>query len=387
MEIQKFDAIILGGGVIGLTMAVQGVRMGQKVILIDKNDIGYGASGAGSGILMTQGATQFHSLFREMYVRSVNEYYPQWIDFLNEALTISGPSSNCQALQIHQTGSLQLYSDENKFKKLQSQIEREASRGFETLHSSDSLRKSYDHLLNLELLNRGFNFPQESIIHNGTLIKHLRAFLVNHPHSKILERMPQSPEWVNEAKAWSLQGEADIQAQNMIITSGAWVDEVLRPMGFESRMTPVRGQLAWYQHHEIQLETSIHMDGHFYAIPREGGFILGATTEAREWVQEFGDTGTQFLKTNIQRYLASDFHQMTPIRAWAGLRPRTRDRKPLMGSVDPNKKIWMSAGHFKNGLSMAPLAAELMWDKILGNEPKLDFDEFSPLRQKGLVPL
>ena len=353
---KSFDAVILGGGIIGLTMAVQGVRQGQRILLVDKNQLGYGASGAGSGILMTHSATQFHSLFREMYVRSVNEYYPSFIDFLNEnnAKCLDGS----RPLKIRQTGSWQFYSMNKKFEQLKSQLEREASQGFELLNEFPA---QFNYLLQSEVLSQGVHFPEETIIHNGEMLAAIRQFLHSSELAEVVEGMECLPAWKESDKMWSIDlsrstissskvqqarmNNVQCYAQNLVLTSGAWADDILRSLGFESRMTPVRGQLAWFKHPEIQLTTSIHMDGHFYAVPRDDGFILGATTEAREWDQSFLESGEDFLNENIHKYLQSDFHGLKYSKAWAGLRPRSRDRKPLMGAVDENRRVWMSAGH------------------------------------------
>lgn len=373
-----YDTCILGGGIIGLTLAVEGVRRGQSVLLCEAKSIGYGASGAGSGILMTHGATKFHSLFREFYVRSINESYPQWIDFLNES---QSGLADFQELKIRRTGSWQFYSQESKYQSLIGQLDREESKNFESL---DELPDYFASFLNKEVLTQGVSLKDECIIHNGELITSLTRFLEQSPLATIVTARDFDFQWNQADQEWIFE---DLRAKRMILSSGAWVDDVLRPLGFESRMVPVRGQLAYYESPSIQLERSIHMDGHFYAIPREGGFILGATTEAREWDQSFQASGAQYLKDQVHRYFQEPFHHLEPLRAWAGLRPRSRDRKPLMGLVDENKNLWMSAGHFKNGLSMAPMAAELLWQQILGDTCKLDIEEFSPLRQKGLVPL
>lgn len=378
----QFDVTIIGGGIIGLTLAVQGVRLGQKVLLLESNHLGFGASGAGSGILMTHGARQFHSLFREMYVRSVKEYYPQWVEFLNESLP-----SHEEELKIRTTGSWQFYSQERKFEQLQAQLEREASVGFETL---SKLPKEFEDLLQADVLTQGVHFPEESIIHNSQLLSHLHRYLRSSSLFELCQGAEPQLQWQKSTESWAIQMGEDtrkFESQSIILSAGAWCDGVLNQLGLESRMTPVRGQLAWYEHPEIELETSIHMDGHFYAIPREGGFILGATTEAREWDQSFVASGQEFLDQNIAKYLHSDYHQLQPQKAWAGLRPRSRDRKPLMGVVDSDRKVWMSAGHYKNGLSMAPLAAEVLWQMILGEKPILDLQEFDPHRTKGLLSL
>ncbi len=386
----SYDIIIVGGGIIGLFQAIEAKRRGLSVALIENRELGFGASGAGSGILMTHGATQFHSKFREFYVRSINEYYPEWFEMLSQ--------DNHQEIRPRQTGSWQFYTEESKLVSLQSQLTREASQNFE--HISRIPEHLKDWMVPKDFVG-GFHFPLEKIIHNNDLLAAMTIWARNH-HIDIFENTTVK-QAVYGSEYWSvdIQIQAQsvvsssvkpslIQAKHLICSSGAWLDETLKPLGYESRMTPVRGQLAWYEDPDLlypPLNTSLHIDGHFYAIPREDGFILGATTEAREWDQRFVQSGDEFLNENIQRYFPKSRHTIKHKRSWAGLRPRTRDRQPLMGCIDPSINLWVNAGHYKNGLSMAPLAARVMIQTLLGEVPDVLFEEFHPLRKKGLVSL
>jgi glycine oxidase len=65
--------------------------------------------------------------------------------------------------------------------------------------------------------------------------------------------------------------------------------------------------------------------------------------------------------------------------AWAGLRPDTPDHLPILGATDV-KDYFVAGGHFRNGILLAPITAELVADVILGRKPRLPLDAFSPLR-------
>jgi len=67
--------------------------------------------------------------------------------------------------------------------------------------------------------------------------------------------------------------------------------------------------------------------------------------------------------------------------AWAGLRPDTPDHLPILGATDI-QSYFVAGGHFRNGILLAPITAELMTEVVLGRKPRLPLDAFSPLRFK-----
>jgi glycine oxidase len=67
------------------------------------------------------------------------------------------------------------------------------------------------------------------------------------------------------------------------------------------------------------------------------------------------------------------------VEAWAGLRPDTPDHLPILGATDL-ENFYVAAGHFRNGILLAPITARLVADVIIGRPPKLPLGPFSPLR-------
>ena len=72
--------------------------------------------------------------------------------------------------------------------------------------------------------------------------------------------------------------------------------------------------------------------------------------------------------------------QMPMARAWAGLRPATPDEQPYMGPIAPVRNLWVSAGHFRKGILLAPLCARLMARSILAEKLDERLEPFTPNR-------
>jgi glycine oxidase len=117
-------------------------------------------------------------------------------------------------------------------------------------------------------------------------------------------------------------------------------------------------------------------------VPRPKGLIVGATTEAGIWDEDFNLNGQTYLESHLKKF----FPQVvcTPLETWVGIRPRTQDRLPWMGFLNEQKSISICAGHYKSGMGMAPLSALCMSNLINGEKTLLNLDAFSPWRKKGL---
>ncbi len=68
--------------------------------------------------------------------------------------------------------------------------------------------------------------------------------------------------------------------------------------------------------------------------------------------------------------------------AWAGLRPDSPDHLPILGATDI-ENYFIATGHFRNGILLAPITAQLLSQAILGRPPSLPLEPFSPLRFAG----
>jgi glycine oxidase len=66
--------------------------------------------------------------------------------------------------------------------------------------------------------------------------------------------------------------------------------------------------------------------------------------------------------------------------AWAGLRPGTVDGRPLIGRLPGWKGVTMAAGHFRDGILLAPITGELVADLLAGRRPRMPVDEYDPGR-------
>ena len=368
------DLAILGGGIMGLASAVEEARRGKKIVVLDPNPVGHKASWAAAGILVARGGLLGRSPLREFYMRSLYGY-PEWIAGIEKE---SGKS-----VAYERCGDYQIFPADNaeSIRRIQAR-ERQLTRDRATRYSVEDVLPDFLRRHSKLEKVRVFYFPDESRVNNRILLEALEAAA----RKLGVEFLPHKPiMWSVTGRGSDLSGTGwNVQAKKVLVGAGAWCNDALSLLGLSVSMTPVKGQLAMlYDFHGGR--EMIHCEENFYLIPRDGKLIAGATTELGTWEDGFDETGDLHLGGMLNRF----FPDVKPewVESWSGLRPRTGDRLPLMGWIDKTAGIAICTGHYKSGISMAPLAARCM-SALLNNErPTEKLEAFSPWRSTGMKKL
>jgi glycine oxidase len=116
-----------------------------------------------------------------------------------------------------------------------------------------------------------------------------------------------------------------------------------------------------------------------YIIPRsDGRLLLGATVEEAGFDKRVDpETVQRLYQAAIE--LVPEIAHMRIHEAWAGLRPGSPDGLPILGATSL-KGYYAATGHFRDGILLAPITAELMTQLLTGRKPELDLEQFSAMR-------
>ena len=375
MEGKIFDLAVIGSGVMGLGCVLQAAQDGKRVVVIDPANDEAKASWAAAGILVTRGARNFLSPFREFYVRSI-QLYPDW---LQEVSKFSG-----QEVVLHQGGDYQIYNigspkGMEQYQSKVKQLDREHSQGFSVSDQMPGFLSEFSPLENL----KAFHFPNEAYVQNRDLLLALRAACLKVGVHFIAEAPVGA--WEYGAGTTKLSFTSDrLEARQILVAAGAWSSKVLTDLGFSAPMIPVKGQMCRIRKFYPEA-CMVHFNEDIYLVPRGDSLIVGATTEPGVWREGFDQTGEKYIHTHLDEFLPEIAKE--PVESWAGFRPRTKDRLPWMGWIDEDKSWAICTGHYKCGVSMAPLAARCMASLLKGEKPVVDLAPFDPWRRHGLSRL
>ncbi len=161
----------------------------------------------------------------------------------------------------------------------------------------------------------------------------------------------------------------NIFSEKAILCSGAWSKQLMESLP----IFPVKGQMLSLQAPKNTLKRVIFGPG-TYLVPREDGLIIVGATSEPEACFRTGLTpfGQRQIENGINSILPTACG-WPPMERWWGFRPSTPDEKPIIGSSSING-LWIATGHYRNGVLLAAITADLI-KKCLCNEKLNDEDK------------
>lgn len=175
----------------------------------------------------------------------------------------------------------------------------------------------------------------------------------------------------------------ELPASRCVFTTGAWTRDLLAGTGIDLPIQPVCGQMLLLDGRALSL-TRIVLDGQYYLIPRADGLVLvGSTLEHREFDRSTTATARAELTAAAALMLPATAN-CAVVDQWAGLRPGSPDGVPFIGPHPDIEGLFINAGHYRNGIVLAPASARLVTDVMLGRPPILDPAPYSPALPRAL---
>jgi glycine oxidase len=174
-------------------------------------------------------------------------------------------------------------------------------------------------------------------------------------------------------------GDETVHAEAVVIATGSWSAAWSASVGVAIPVRPVRGQIVALQTAGTALRALISGAGGYAVTKPDGRTLVGTTVEEAGFDARPTVNGINSLLARAP-HLAPKLAQATVLSAWAGLRPGTPDDLPIIGQLRGRRGVVVATGHFRNGIILAPITAELLSDLLLRRQPRLDLTPFEPDR-------
>jgi glycine oxidase len=335
----KPHVVVIGAGIIGAATARELARRGHPVTLLERGaEAGRRASWAAAGIL-----TPIHLAdYPEPLAQMCREAAAMYADWASEVERETGV-----AVEYRVTGAL--FVGEGACALEHEVLEGPALRKREPLLSPAIPRAAFA--------------PAVAQVRNQRLVRALVASATRHG-AGVRTRCGAVLEAARSGdRAVSVRTEAGtFLADAVVIAAGAWSGEVGKVFGLEIPVRPVRGQIVLLETEPGALRHIVLDAGGRYLVPRADGKVLAGTTMEEAG---FDDRATVEGVEGILRWARETVPASAQWRvaaAWAGLRPALPERTPLVGPAPGWANVFVAAGHFRNGILLAPHTARKIAD-------------------------
>ena len=377
------DALIVGGGLIGCALAAELAARGRRVTLLERGEAGGEASGAAAGMLSPQVDARSASDFFDLALES-RGLHAGWARALFDETGIDVGYRRGGLLQCvlgGPRGEVEAEGAEGEALFDSYAWQRRAGLAVEDRPAA-ALGSELDGRLSRDV-RRAVFFPDEAAVDPPALVR--AAWLSAQARGVRLRTgvCAQRFRFRNGACVGVETDAGDFTAAATVDCAGAWA--AFDPSGRLSiPVHPVRGQMVKLRLEGPPLRTMVCSD-EVYCVPRaEGTVLVGSTVELVGFHKAVTAEAVERLIGGAVALLP-ELKSAQFVSAWSGLRPGTPDGLPIPGeSGIPG--LFLAAGHFRNGILLAPVTARVMADLLTSGRPR-DLSAFALARfSESLAP-
>ena len=361
------DCLIIGGGVIGLSLAYELAGHGSRVRVIDAGQPGMESSWAGVGIFPPPAAKPDNP-YDELIQLSSRLYY-SWSKALLAETGIDNEYRSC--------GALFLARSDEAIADLDKRVAEWQTKDISfTSLSLEQLAEMEPHLRPRGKLLAAYFLHDELQVRTS---RHLKALVAacEKRGVKIMSDVTADDFVVNGKRVTAVQtSQGALKADQFCLATGAWSTAIGQKLGLKLAVKPMRGQIVCLAAKKPLLSRILYEEDR-YIVPRaDGRMLVGSTVE---------DAGfDRRVTSDIVAWLLDFAHDVVPeLREaefetiWAGLRPMSLDGKPYIGRSHRLENVLVSVGHFRAGLHLAPANAVVLSEMIRGKRPRIDLTPFA----------
>jgi glycine oxidase len=353
-RVKNWDVIVIGGGIIGLSLSLELRKKGASVLVVERGQPGREASYAAGGMLVDCSAETPAAL--QPQATASARMYPE---FVHELQVESGLT-----VDLRDQGAIVFPPPEHVHERPGFKLEALLPAPLAELEPA------------LAETNRpAFYLKERSVDPRGLSAAALQA-------AKQRGVDISSGDAVTSVRLSDgrIEGVVTIKtsflAPKVVNCAGAWSGQI-SPFAFPTR--PVKGQMLCLASPSRNLLKHVIRSPEVYVIPRSDGRILVGTTVEEAGYDKRTDVATIQRLHRAAIAMVPELRNAKILEDWAGLRPGTPDALPILGATG-TPGYYVATGHFRDGILLAPITALLMAQAIEGINPDHALADFSPAR-------
>lgn len=368
MEDRSF--IIIGGGIIGMSLAWKLARNGCEVTVLEKENVGGSATTAAAGMLAPYAEVSFEE---EALLELGKESHILYSQFLRE---LSEDVANVP--QIFYSGTLIAAMDRDDTERIRRLFDFKQKLDFEAEMVTGTRAREIEPLLSPRAVSAMW-LPQDQHIDNRALVQALKKAFLKHG-GVVKENTPATGFDFGENHHTVHSPKESFNATDIVMAAGAWSNSVSGlPDELRIPVRPVKGQIITLQMtDEVDLQHMIRTP-RIYLCPKEDGTIrIGATSEEKGFDTNPTAGGMKDLLENAWEAVPS-IYDLPVTEFFGSLRPASPDHYPMIGKTQ-QEGFYYAAGFYRHGILLAPVTTYHLTDIILKGHISELIRPFHPMR-------
>jgi len=354
MRVKTWDVIVVGGGIIGLTLSIALHKRGLRVLVVERGEPGREASHAAAGML-ADCTIETPAALQSLATASAR-MYPEFVHELQDEAGMK--------VDLRDNGTLLFAPPEH----------------VSTQHGFVGEGRLPAPLAELEPALAEMNLPaiylkERSVDQRALVAAALKA--AKHRGVDISSGTTVTDLLLSGERVTGISTDkTHYSAPCVVNCAGAWAGS-FSTHRFPTR--PVKGQMlavACSQHNVVR---HVIRAPEVYLVPRSDGRILIGSTLEEAGYDKRTDADTIHRMHQAAIRMVPALGQARILEAWAGLRPGTPDDLPILGATS-TPGYFVATGHFRDGILLTPVTAHVMAQVITGAQPDYDISAFTAAR-------
>ncbi len=362
--------IIIGGGIIGSSIAWRLAREGDNVTVLERERLGHEASWAAAGMIAPQAEAQASGPFFALCLKA-RERFASIVASLRAESGIDP--------EYDDAGILYLAFDETEAAELRERARWQANAGGTVEELSPTQARKLEPGIAPEVTHALY-MPRDRRTDNRALTRAYIAAAVA-KGATFREGLRVDAVLSRDANCCGvrLHDGAELAADVVIDAAGAWAGDLAGIEADHVQIYPIRGQILCFDGVRPLAGPSI-FSLHGYLVPRRDGRLLaGSTMEDVGYDKRVTLEGISQISRSACKMMPS-LKSLAFREAWAGLRPATKDFLPVLGPSPSLSNFFYATGHFRSGILLSMLTGETIADLVHERVPSFDLAPFAPAR-------
>lgn len=368
---ETYDAVVVGGGIVGSSVAYHLARAGSRTLLADRADEGR-ATDAGAGIVAPLTSSRSHDPPWLEFAAVAAAYYPDLVARLEEEG--AGPAG------FDRPGLLAVALDESEVADYERTVERIRRRRERTDGAVGRIEEidpdeATDRFAPLGDALRAFHYPDAGRVDGRLFAEALQS--AGRSHGLDHEKADVTDVVIDDRVTGVRTADGrTIPAETVVIAGGAWSPAFADRLDVSLPIEPQRGQIAHLDLPDGSPEAETAGEwpivkgfrGHYMVPWPDGRVATGATRETGSgFAPRTTAAGVREVLTEALR-VAPGLADAALAEVRVGLRPASPDGRPVLGAVPGISGAFLATGHGPTGLTFGPYSGKLVADRVRGED-------------------